>query len=184
MDQETLFEGVGTPVAARQVLRDQERHAIFVREMVKTDNRTQSAIAAGFSKKTASSQGSRLMTDPAILRAIRHERQRLKMENPDLSADRLLRELGCAALVDPRELVDEHGKQRPLQDLDELTARALGAVEVIASEGAVKYKYKLNDKNGAALVIARIMGYGKDKLEISGRLSLEQLIVGADAATD
>ena len=189
MEQEALFEGVGTPAAARQVVRDKERHAVFVREMVKTDNQTQSALTAGFGRteRSAATQGSRLMQDPVIVRAIRHERARVAMLTPDLSVERLLQELGCIALADRRSVVDESGKPLGIHELDEPTARAVAAIDVDEVETTNdagtrvrrSHRIRLHDKRASIELIARIKGYmAADKVELSGKVSLESLVTG------
>lgn len=54
-----------------------ERQKKFVREYIKTGNATQSAILAGYSKKTAKSIGQRQLTKVDIKQAIEKEQEKL-----------------------------------------------------------------------------------------------------------
>ena len=180
MEQAQIFEdGAHEEAVQRERLRDRQRHATFVSEVIKLDNYTKAARAAGY--KCPAQAGSRLMADPAIQRAIKHERARLAMLTPDLSVDRLLQELGCIALTDVRNVFDDNGETLSPHDLDEPTARAVASVEIEEKAGATKRKYKLNDKRAAIELIARIKGYmAADKIEHSGRMTLEELVAGPD----
>lgn len=53
----------------------------FVTEYLKDFNATQAAIRSGYSKKTARSQGQRLLTKVDIKEAITSERERIQNEN-------------------------------------------------------------------------------------------------------
>lgn len=66
--QEPLFFGVLTML--------NERQKIFVREYIKTNNATQSAISAGYSKKTARAIGQENLTKPDIKQAIEKEQKK------------------------------------------------------------------------------------------------------------
>lgn len=179
MEQETLFEGV-TPAAARK-LPDKERHALFVSAIVRGENQTQAYVAAGYSKKCAAQGASRLRDDPAIERAIRHERARLRMITPDLTPERLLQELGCIAYGDVGQLVNETGEFVPVHEMDEPTRRALASIEVDRKKNTVKYR--LGDKRAAVELIAKIKGYMAPE-EHRVKHSLEDLVTGGGESED
>lgn len=187
MDQDRLFEDSGaTEKAARESQRDKERHVVFVQEIVKGKMQTKAYRTAGFSKKGAAQGASRLMQDPAIQRAIRHERARLAMLSPDLSVDRLLQELGCIALSDRRDLFDEQGNALKVHELDEPTARAVLSVdvddvEIVTETRTTKrrsHHVRLGDKRGAIELIAKIKGFmAPEKRDVTVR-TLEALVAG------
>ncbi|MDP7213086.1 MAG: terminase small subunit [Dehalococcoidia bacterium] len=68
------------------------RRARFVAEYVETGNATQAATEAGYSPRTAYSQGSRLLTFVEVQQAIEAERQTLRAR-VELDQDQLVGEL-------------------------------------------------------------------------------------------
>ena len=68
------------------------RRALFVSEYVETGNATQAATVAGYSPRTAYSQGSRLLTFVEVQQAIETERQTLRAR-VELDQDMILGEL-------------------------------------------------------------------------------------------
>jgi phage terminase small subunit len=85
------------------------------------------------------------------------------MTRPDITPDRVLAEEARIAFADPRAVYDAAGEPKPPHCLDEDTARALAAVEVVESttrsgETTVRYKYKFWDKRAALDRLARHLG--------------------------
>lgn len=66
-----------------------ERQIRFVEEYIKDLNATQAAIRAGYSKKTARSQGARLLTNVDILEAIQ-EAKNERAERTEITQDYVL----------------------------------------------------------------------------------------------
>ena len=65
-----------------------DKHSRFVDEYLVDQNATRAATAAGYSKKTAKSQGSRLLTNVDILRAIRKRQEQPSSELNVSAADK------------------------------------------------------------------------------------------------
>lgn len=85
------------------------------------------------------------------------------MTGPEISADRVLAEEARIAFADPRAVYGPDGEPLPPHRLDEDTARALAAMEVVESatrsgESTVRYKYKFWDKRAALDRLARHLG--------------------------
>ncbi len=85
------------------------------------------------------------------------------MKRPDISADRVLAEEARIAFADPRAVYGPDGEPLPPHCLDEDTARALAAMEVVetaakAGGTTVRYKYKFWDKRAALDRLARHLG--------------------------
>lgn len=68
-----------------------ERQKKFVREYIKTNNATQSAISAGYSKKTAYSMGQRLLKNVEIKERLEKE-QKKNAEKYEYTIDNCIRE--------------------------------------------------------------------------------------------
>ena len=75
------------------------RRARFVSEYLVDLNATQAAIRAGYSRRTARQQGSRLLTNVDVKRAIAQAQQELR-ERHDIEADRVLSEYASVAFSD------------------------------------------------------------------------------------
>jgi phage terminase small subunit len=121
----------------------------FVDEYLIDLNATQAAIRAGYSKKNAEVIGHQQLKktkiSEEISKAVNRQQQRTQV-----TADRVVTELGRVALFDPRRLCNEDGSLKPLQDLDDDTAACVGNIEVITRpDGTVTHKIRAWDKNSA-----------------------------------
>lgn len=92
-------------------------------------NATQAAISAGYSPKTATQQGSRLLTDEKV-RLMLSQRQAVLAQKFELTAENVLRSLSQAIHFDPRKLYRENGSLKDVTELDDDTAAALAGFEV------------------------------------------------------
>lgn len=81
------------------------QHMIFVTEYIKSNNATQAAIAAGYSEKTAYSQGSRLLKSVEIQQYLNKTEQNL---NRDLRS--LFVEEALQAFETMKELMKNSGQ--------------------------------------------------------------------------
>lgn len=87
----------------------------FVGEYLIDLNATQAAIRAGYSEKTAKSQGQRLLTNVDVARAL-SEAQAKRAERTEIDADWVLRRLGEEATADLADILDEAGSIRPIKE--------------------------------------------------------------------
>lgn len=153
-------DGTATPTAKPATLND--RQSRFVDEYLVDLNATQAAIRAGYSKKTAGSQGFDLLKKPEIASEIEKRRQ-IVAEKTGLTTERLLQEAMRLAFFDIRKLVDKDGKPLPLNQLDDDTAAAIQGLDVATvgnndvGVGEV-LKYKIADKNSAIERLFKHMG--------------------------
>ena len=91
-----------------------------------------------------------------------------------VTRERLLREIGRLAFVDPRRLLREDGTMLPLHELDDDTAAAIASVEV---DEYGKLKYKLWDKGAAQEKLAKVLGvYEKDNEQKAPTVTTVRLI--------
>lgn len=152
-----------------------EKHQRFVDEYLIDLNATQAAIRAGYSAKTAYSQGHDLLKHPEVSKAIRAAKK-ARAQRMVISQDRVLQELARIAFFDPRKLFDADGKPIPINQLDDETAAALTGLDVLEEfEGHgeertfVGYtkKYKIADKNTALANAMRHLGMLKEGLNVN-----------------
>lgn len=158
----------------------------FCEEYVVDLNATQAAIRAGYSEKTASQQGERLLRNVEIKSCIQ-KLQGVKSQETGITAEKLFLEIGRLAFSDVRKLFDSDGQLRPVHQLDDDTAAAISSVEVVVKpkkgdDGSQEvehiHKIRLWDKNSALDKIAKHLGaYAPQKVEASIQMfeSIEEL---------
>jgi phage terminase small subunit len=145
----------------------------FVAEYLIDLNATQAAIRAGYSQKTAKSQGNRLLTNVDVAAAIQ-EAQAKRSNRTEITQDRVLLELARIGFADIRNAVswgrspvDTQAEEAepnglgiypvelmPSSEVDDDTAAAISEVSLTA-QGV---KLKTHDKLAALDKIARHLG--------------------------
>jgi phage terminase small subunit len=171
---------------AQELTKKQE---FFIAEYLVDLNATRAAVAAGYAKRGAAVTGSRLLRNAKVAQRIAPKHGQ-RLEKLEISADRVVAEIGRIAFFDPRKLFNEDGSPRDIKDLDDDTASAVAGLEVVelfdGSEGDQKHvtglmkKIKLADKLKALELAGRYLKLFTDKVEHSGTVSLEQLVCGGD----
>ena len=150
------------------------RQQQFIAEYCIDLNATQAAIRAGYSPKTAGQLGFDLLKKVEIQEKVQ-EFQEKRQKRTNITADRVLQELGRIALFDPRNLLNPDGSPRPINELDDDTAAVLAGMDISEEyEGTgedrkfIGYtkKMKFADKVGALTLAMRHLGMLTDKLEI------------------
>ena len=132
----------------------------FFREWIIDFNGKQAAIRAGYSKKTAENQASRLLSNAKFSDHI-SKLIKKSHEKSGLTLQMVLDELQRIAFLDLRKLYNKDGTLKDITDLDDDTARALAGVEVVVSRKyGVDYvkKYKSIDKKGALELLGKHFG--------------------------
>lgn len=144
-------------------------------------NATQAAIRAGYSRLTAHSIGSRLLTDVEVARTIK-EMMEERAKRTEITADMVVKEYAKLGFSDIRRAVtwgsaiefdDESGDAqiangialRDSKDIDDDTAAAISEV----SQTKEGFKFKMHDKKGALDSLGRHLGMFKDKVEHTGK---------------
>lgn len=115
-----------------------DKQKMFCHEYMVDRNATQAAIRAGYSPKTAKSQGQRLLTKVDIKKHI-DEHTEEQYERAGISADDVLNELVSIAMVDGVEIT---GKQK-IKAL-ELLGRHLGLFDTAKDKAAEQTLEKLD----------------------------------------
>jgi phage terminase small subunit len=147
-------------------LRPKQRR--FVEEYPVDYNATQAAIRAGYSEKTAREIGAENLTKPLIQMALAEEAER-RSKRCELTADRVLLEISRLAFADIRGAFDEHGRLKPVRDLDDDLAPAVAAVEVSVGSTEITKKIKLWDKGSALERLGRHLGLFVERTEHTGK---------------
>jgi phage terminase small subunit len=151
------------------------RRARFATEYLVDLNATQAAIRAGYSPKTAASQGERLLRNVEVSEAIRAGKA-ARVERTEITQDRVLQELACLAFssVDHYR-VDDDGKLSLREGAPENAMAAVSSIKrrkIYDDEGketGVEVEFKLWDKPGPLKLAGRHVGLFPDRVEVTGK---------------
>ena len=147
------------------------KQALFAEEYLKDLNATQAATRAGYSEKTASSQGERLLRNAEVKEAI-HKAMGERSERTKMKADEVLLEfarIGQSNILDYVSFGIEGVALRDSSELTEDQARCISEVsETVNAQGVRQIKFKLHDKIRALENLARHLGLLVEKHEHSG----------------
>ena len=148
-----------------------ERQIKFVEEYIKSLNATDAAIKAGYSEKTARSQGSRLLTNVDIQKAIQQAKAE-REERTKIDADYVLKRLVEIDQMDVLDIMDDQMKIRPVNEWPKVWRQYvvnLENLELSDGEGCFK-KIKWPDKVKNLELLGKHVSVGafKDKVEHTG----------------
>ena len=147
------------------------RRARFIEALLSNgENISQAALAAGFSPKSAASQGSRLLKHVEVQQALNTRRTEV-LQKFQLTTERTLQEIARLAYSDPRRLFGPDGRLKAIHELDDDAAATIASIEAdeINADGAVigvTRKIKVWDKNSALDKAMKHLGlYEKDNAQ-------------------
>lgn len=159
------------------------KQEMFCQEYLVDLNATQSAIRAGYSKRTAGVIGLENLTKPLIrekiLQLIEERRNKIK-----LSQERVIEELVSVAFLDIRELFDHNGSLLNVKDFPENISRALAGIDLIASsDGTVSTKkIRLLDKIRALELLGKHLGMFVEKFDVKHSGAVIQELTQIDSS--
>lgn len=139
----------------------------FVDEYCVDSNGTQAAIRAGYSPKTANEQGSRLLANISVKRAVKEKKAEIAEESK-LKASDVIDELRKIAFSDITQVMSfsaSKAKIKPSRTLSE------DAKKIVASVSQTKagLTVKLHDKVKALELLGRYLNIFTDRVEVEGR---------------
>ena len=150
-----------------------KKQKVFIEEYLKTFNATQSAKNAGYSKRTAYSQGQRLLKHVEVAKAISKRMEKLKM-----SADEVLRDLATMAhgvnlvdYVEIKEVVKETKSGKEYYDvfmsfdLDKFNEDGYGHLVKRIKQTANGLDIELYDRKSALELIGKHHALFTEKIE-------------------
>lgn len=150
---------------------------LFVAEYVTDFNGVRAALAAKYSKKSASSQASQLLSNPKIKTAISEALDEYGLEQ-EILKKRLIKQLSLAAFSDITEYYDKlEGEVANLTDLKALPRSMRSLVQELkvktttrhydeSSETTTEIFFKLASKDKAQELLARHLGMLNDSLNL------------------
>lgn len=125
------------------------KQKLFVAEYLANGmNATEAAKSAGYSAKTAHSQGPRLLDNVEVAAAIDAKINKT-LGKLDITAEKVLQEIAKMAFLDPRKLFASDGSLIPIHELDDHTAASVAGLEVnelFEGQGEQKHAYGLCKK--------------------------------------
>lgn len=155
-----------------------KKQKTFVEEYLIDLNATQAAIRAGYSVKTAKDIGCENLAKPNIKTAI-DKKMAERSKRTGINADRVLRELGKIAFVNPIDVIDfDEGDIMNTHDRDDTACIQSVRVKTIPTESGsiTEREVKLYDKLKALELCGKHLGMFTDKIDIG----LESKVVIVD----
>ena len=119
------------------------------------ENKTKAAIEAGFSERSAHTQGCMLFKHPEV-QALIAQHQSKVISELDITVERILKERARLAFFNARKLFDDKGRIKRVDELDEDTAAAIAGLEV--DENGYLKKLRLADKNASLTALEKFKG--------------------------
>lgn len=158
------------------------KQSAFVREYLVDLNATQAAIRAGYSARSASTEGERLLRNAEIAAAVQRGMDK-RADKVGITAERVLREIEKLAFFDPRKLFDDDGAPIHVSKLDDDTAAAVAGLDVVMQGNqdvgfAQVLKVKLTDKSKNLELLGRHLKLFTDKIEIGGAVAVVKDFTG------
>jgi len=149
-----------------------DKQKLFCEEYLVDLNATQAARRAGYSEKTAYSQGQRLLKNVEAQKLVQ-SKMGDRSDRTQITQDRVLDEIAAIAFGDIRKLFNEDGTLKPITDLDDDAAKIIAGFDintVIGDEfGGIKTtKVKTNDKLRSLEMLGKHLVLFTDKHEHSG----------------
>ncbi len=163
-------------------MKDKRRR--FVEEYLVCRDATKAAVAAGYTRATASARGYLFLREPGVAEIIA-EHDRALTAKLEITAERVLLEMSRLAFSDHRKLYNTDGSLKPLHELDDDTAAALAAVESVtrAARGGEPasqlHKVKLGNKQPALVQLGRHLRLFSEKPEAADISGLADRIAAA-----
>lgn len=152
------------------------RQSAFVNEYLIDLNATQAAIRAGYSAKTAYSQGERLLKNAEVAAAV-SAAQAERSQRTRINADWVLSRLGAEVEADLADLYREDGSVKPVHEWPLIWRQGLVAgveVERLAEGIGTVTKIKISDRIKRIDLIGKHIDVQafKEKVEHTGAINI------------
>lgn len=160
---------------------------LFCQAYALDPNGTQAAIKAGYSENSARQIASENLSKPYIQDRVNEllcDRARAMR----VTADAVLAELHRIATADISLIFNEKGELRPIHEIPSDVRKAIASVEIDElfdgygkdrEQIGLTKKIKFWDRNRALEMLAKNLKLLSDKIEVTGRVTLEDLVAGS-----
>lgn len=144
------------------------KQELFAREYLVDLNATQAAIRAGYSEKTAYSQGERLLRNVEVATVIQTNMDK-RAAKIEITADKVLQEIAKLSFANLQDFYNENGSLKEIHTLPRDVAAALSSSKVNLTEACAVQEIKLHDKKGSLELLGRHLKLFTDKTELTGK---------------
>ncbi len=155
------------------------KQKLFCKYYLISLNATDAAIKAGYSKKTAQEQSSRLLSNVMVQKYLQSE-QNKRAEKLEITADRVISEIAKLAFANTTDILEitDHGVV--IKDLTKLDTTCIASAEEVFDKEGIRLgvKVKLHDKTKNLELLGRHLGLFKDKVEHSIDEKIENWLRG------
>lgn len=156
-----------------------EKQKRFVSEYLIDLNATQAAIRAGYSAKTAQQQGSRLLLNVVVQEELSRQQSKVA-ERLEITKERIVDELAKIGFSNMLDYMRAGPDGDPYLDFSGLTRDQAAALSEVTVEDfkdgrgedardVRRVKFKLHDKKGALVDLAKMLGFVVEKHEHTGK---------------
>jgi len=156
------------------------KNKLFADFYIKTNNGTEAAILAGYSKNSARITASKLLTNTNIIEYIENKRKKIQ-EKIDFDIDKIIQEMAKIGFFNIIDYVDDNG----LVDVQKLKKNPIASAaisEIVVETKTTKWgenttvKLKSSDKISALHKLGVHLGGFKTTTKHEGGLTLEQIL--------
>lgn len=176
------------PKIADSIDRLSGQHELFCKIYARTLHVSDAALGAGYSKKSAKSIGSKLLTYPVIQERVRQ--LLVAQDRRDVATkEMVLYELIKLATSDIGEAFNDDGSLKNVKEMPEFVRKAIQAIEIEElwdGRGAdrkqigLTKRIKFWDKTKSLELLGKHLKMFTDKLEVEGQVKLEDLIIASN----
>lgn len=143
--------------------------------------------------ETANAASSRMLRNVMVQNYI-SKKQKEREQRTEITQDRVIEELARIAFFNIKDIYNEKGQLKSINELDDSTARAISSIKVLQKAGAMKIEVnmngkdnevpishideqtveiKTNDKKGALELLGRHLGMFNDKIKVESETTIK-----------
>lgn len=156
-----------------------DKQEAFCQEYVKDSNGAQAAIRAGYRVSSAKEIGSENLTKPNITKRVAELQEAIAKKN-ELTSEMIVKELMKIAFANKKGVAKwtKGGVEFiPSDEMSDDDSATISEISETMTENGGSMKIKQHDKVKALELLAKIQGMLKDKVEVTGKVTLEDLVL-------
>lgn len=153
------------------------RQSLFVERYLVLSNARQACLEAGYSPRTATEQGHRLLKHPEVRKRIAAHQRKIKMKM-EVTTERIVMELAKIAFSDVSMLIEMAGDDLKIRELSEVDAdlrAAISELSITSTRDGKNRKIKLHDKIKALQLLGQHTGMFVTVEQLIDKMSDQEL---------
>lgn len=160
--------------------KKEKQYRIFAQEYIIKFNGTESAIKAGYAKKSARVTASKLLTQDNIQELIRHNMEK-REKRTEITGDMVVKELAKTAFMQESDFYHDNGDVKKLSELTDNQKAALSSygfksINIGNGDFIDVPVFKAQDKTKSLELLGRHFGLFNDKLKVEGEFNLTSFV--------